>query len=214
MRLAKHALHFATVMTLLVSLSFDYGSCASAQQSAPAGIVGRWRSLETSKGGIGSVYEFRSDGTVDFSSGAVVEMQWRIENDQLVLSPPEAGGAEQKQTLKWLGDNKLTLATQAGVTELARVGDRGDADNPIIGEWIEGREMAGHKLEARWLVYPGGKLLFVMPFAIQRGSYTVSDAVLHLKVPSLNPEFRFRLTDRFLTLSKPEDDREDHYARY
>jgi hypothetical protein len=97
MRLAKHALHFATVMTLLVSFSFDFGSCASAQQSAP---VGRWRSLETSKGGIGSVYEFRSAGTVDFSSGAVVEMQWRIENDQLVLSPPEAGGAEQKQTLK------------------------------------------------------------------------------------------------------------------
>jgi hypothetical protein len=72
MRLVKRALHFVALMALLVSFSFDFGGCASAQQSAPAGIVGRWRSLGASKGGIGEVWEFRSDGTVDYSPGAVV----------------------------------------------------------------------------------------------------------------------------------------------
>jgi len=176
--------------------------------------VGRWRSLETTKGGIGKVYEFRSDGTVDGSLGAVVEVPWRIENNQLILPPGTIGGAEQKYTLKWLGDNKLSLGSEAGVTELARVGDRADAGNPIIGEWIENREMAGRKLEAHWLFYQGGKLLFLMPFVTQHASYTISGSALYLKKPSLKPDFRFELTENLLTLSEPEGGHEYRYARY
>lgn len=214
MRNVKPALHFAVSMSLLVSVSFDFGCCASAQQSSPASIVGRWRSLETSKGGIGEVCEFRSDGTVDYSLGAVVEIPWRVESNQLVLPPATVGGAEQKYTLKWLGDNKLRLETEGGVTELSRVGNRSNTGNPIVGEWIESREMAGRNLEAHWLVYPGGKLLFVMPFAIQHGSYTISGSALHLKISGLAPEVTFNLADNRLALSAPKGGHESDYARY
>ena len=115
MRNVKRALRFAASVTLLACVSFVSGSCDSAQQPSSASIVGRWRSLETSKGGIGAMFEFRSDGTVDFSPGAVVETQWRIENNQLILPSATTGGAEQKYTLKWLGDNKLSLGSEAGV---------------------------------------------------------------------------------------------------
>lgn len=212
---ANHTLRFAASVALLASVSFDFGCCASAQQSSSAGIVGRWFSLERSKGGIGEVCEFRSDGTVDYSIGAVVDMPWRIENNQLILPPATTDGPEQKYTLKWLGDNKLRLETEGNVTELARVGDRSDPVNPIIGEWIENREMGGRNFEAHWLIYNGGKLLFLMPFAIQHGSYTISGSALHLKIPGLKkPEFRFKLADNSLTLSDPEDGQESHYARY
>ncbi len=110
-------------MSLLVSISFGFACCASAQQSSPAGIVGRWFSLERSKGGTGEVCEFRADGTVDYSMGAVVDTLWRIENNQLILPPATTDGPEQKYALKWLGDNKLRLETEGGVTELARVSD-------------------------------------------------------------------------------------------
>ena len=104
---------------------------------------------------------------------AVVEMSWRIEDNQLILPPATVGGAEQKYTLNWLGDNKLRLETEGTVTKLARVGDRSNAGNSIVGEWIESREMNGRNLEARWLVYPGGKLLFVTPFTFQRCTYAI-----------------------------------------
>ena len=128
---------FAVCATLLVCISFDFGCCASAQQPSSASIVGRWRSLETSKGGIGAIIEFRLDGTVDFSPGAVVEMPWRIEREQLILPPATTDGPEQKYTLKWRGDNRLGLEAEGVVTELARVGNRSAPGDPIIGEWIE-----------------------------------------------------------------------------
>jgi len=206
--------NFAACLMLLVCFSFDFGFCASAQQPTSNNVVGRWRSLETSKGGIGVLYEFRSDGTVDFSPGAVVEMPWRVENNQLILPAATTGGTEQKLNLKWLGDNKLSWATEAGVIELARVGNRADAGNPMLGEWIENREMAGRKLEAHWLFYPGGKILLLMPFATQHGTYTISGSALHLNVPGLKPEFKLVLTDNLLTLSEPDGGREDRYARY
>lgn len=214
MQNVKRALRFAASVTLLVCVSFFSGSCDCAQQPSSASIVGRWRSLETSKGGIGAMFEFRPDGTVDFSPGAVVETQWRIENNQLILPSATTGSAEQKYTLKWLGDNKLSLGSEASVQELARVGNRANAGNPIIGEWIESREMAGRNLEVHWLFYLGNKLLFLMPFVTQHGSYTISGSALHLKMPSLKPEFRFELTDNLLTLSEPEGGHKDRYARY
>jgi hypothetical protein len=213
-RNVKHPLCFAASVALLAWMSFDSGCCASAQQTSSASIVGRWRSMETSKGGIGYMFEFRSDGTVDFSPAAVVETQWRIENNQLILPPGTVGGAEQKFNLKWLGDNKLSLTTGADVTELARIGDLANPGNPIVGEWIESREMAGRNLEAHWLFYLDGKILFLMPFVTQHGSYTISGSALHLKVPGLGPEFRFELTDGVLTFSAPEGGDAVRYAHY
>jgi hypothetical protein len=188
---------------------------ASAQQPSNGSIVGRWRSLETSKGGIGQVYEFRSDGTLDYSPGAVVEMPWRIDNGQLVLPPETDDGAERKAKLKWSGDNKVSLNSEAGVViELSRVGNLADAKNPIIGEWIEHREMAGVKLEAHYLFYPSGKLLLVIPFTVQHGSYTLSGSALHVKMQDHNTDVKFDLTDSILTVNDPEGHQAYRYARY
>jgi hypothetical protein len=212
---ANHRLRFAASAGLLACVSFHFGCFASAQQSSSLGIVGRWFSLERSKGRIGQLCEFRSNGTVDYSIGAIVDMPWRIENNQLTLPPATTDGPEQKYTLKWLGDNKLRLETEGSVTELARVGNRSANGNPIIGEWIENREMGGHNVEARWLFYARGKVLLLIPFAIQHGSYTISGSALHLKIPGLmKPEFRFKVADNSLTLSDPEGGQESHYARY
>jgi hypothetical protein len=208
---------FAACVAILVCVSFYFVCCASAQQPPSASIVGRWRSLETSKGGIGAIIEFRSDGTVDFGPGAVLDVPWRIENNQLVLPPATTSGEEQKYTLQWLNDNKLGLRTGASVTELARVGSRANVDNPIIGEWIEHREMAGRNLEARWLIYQGGKLLFIMPIVTQHGSYTISGSALHIILQGPKPESRFEsfeLSDNLLILSEPEGGNQDRYARY
>jgi len=208
---------FAVCVALLVCVIFDFGYCASAQQQSSASIVGRWRSLETSKGGIGALIEFRSDGTADFSPGAVVEMPWRIENNQLIMPSGTNGGAEQRVNLKWLGDNKVSLVSDATSIELTRVGDRANASSLIIGEWIQSREMAGRKFEAHYLFYEGGKLLFLMPFVIQHATYTISGSALNIIMLSPKPESRsdlFELSDNLLIISRSDSGHKDRYARY
>jgi hypothetical protein len=216
MMLCMNRIIFA-ISLLLACANFDSGSCASAQQPSSTSIVGRWRSLETSKGGLGSIIEFRSDGTVDFGIGAIVEMPWRIENNQLILPSETNGGAERKTNLKWLGDNKLSLVSEAAVIELARVGDPANAGNPILGEWIENRKIEGRNFEAHYLFYPGGKLLFLMPFVTQHASYTVSGSTLHIIMPDPKPKSisdLFELSDNLLTLSESGGGHKDRYARY
>ncbi len=204
----------STAVALVICVSFVFGPCASAQQPSSAGIVGRWRSLETTKGGIGQIWEFRSDGSVDASIGAVVNMPWRIDNNQLILPPDTTDGPEVKCTMKWLGDNKLRCEAEGSVIELARVGEGSDPGNPIVGEWTENREEGGHKFEYRYLFYAHGELLLLIPMAIQHGSYTISGSALHVEREGLTREFRFKLADNLLTLSAPKGGEESHYARY
>jgi Family of unknown function (DUF5640) len=190
--------------------------CASPDDASSGQIVGRWRSLEISKGGIGAIYEFQADGVVDFSPGAVVEMPWRIENGQLVLPSGAVGGSGQKLTLKWLGENKVQFVSGNSTgNELTRKGDRSDAANPIIGEWIGTRDMGGRKLEMHWFFYPGGHGLFLLPFETQHGHYTITNRTLHIEMPNTKAQdFKFELKDNALTLFKPEGSGEYRYARY
>ena len=161
------------------------------------------------------MYEFHSNGIAYFSLGAVVEAQWRIENNQLVLPSDTVGGAERKSTLKWHGDSNLNLADGSpSGTELTRVGARTDDSNPIIGEWIVNQEMEGRTLEAHWLFYRGGKSLFVMPFKTQHGTYNVSGSALHIKTPDIKTDYKFELTDGLLTLHEPDGSHVSRYVRY
>lgn len=207
----------AVRVSFLVCLTIIGHRCVSAQQSSSsAGIVGRWRSLETSKGGIGAMYEFHADGTADFSPGAVVEMTWRIEKDQLIFPPASAGEPEEKRTLKWLANNRVSLVTAGhpGGAELTRVSNRAAANNPILGEWIENREMAGRTLQAHWFFYPGGKGLLLIPFVTQHGPYAITGSVLHIEMPNTTSvDCKFELKDDALTLFKPEGG-EYRYGRY
>ena len=189
--------------------------CAAPDDTSLRQIVGRWRSLETSKGGIGATYEFHADGAVDFSPGAVVEMPWRMEDGQLLLPSGGVDGSEQKLTLKWLGENRVQFVSgNSTADELTRKGDRSDT-NPIIGEWMGTRDMGGRKLEMHWFFYSAGKGLFLLPFVSQHGHYTITNRTLHVEMPNTNAQdFKFELKDNALTLSKPDGSGEYRYARY
>lgn len=207
--------YLCTAITLVVCFTFVFAPYASAQQPSSAGIVGRWHSLETSNGGIGQIWELRSDGTADYSTGAVVTMPWRIENNQLVLPPATKDGPEQKYTLKWLGDNKVRWEIDGdGVAELERVGKRPDPGNPIVGEWMENREIGGRTLETRSVFYPRGEVLLLIPMSVQHGTYSTTGSALYLKQQGLTRQFKFKLAGNLLTVSASKGGQEFRLARY
>jgi hypothetical protein len=151
-----------------------------------ADLLGRWRATETSKGGIGAMYEFRADGTVNFSPGAVVEMPYRVEDNFLIMAG-ETQGSEQKTAIEFVGSDKFRLKRPTGVpgqaraVELLRQGTAPDRHNPIIGEWIEHREMGGRQLEAHWLFSGGGKVLLLIPFVTSHGHFSIRGSAIHME---------------------------------
>jgi len=154
---------------------------ASGQQSGPtsaANLIGRWRSVETSKGGIGAVYQFHSDGTVDFSPGAIVEIPYRVEGDQLILPPATTTGPEVKSVLSWPRDRVMRIAMLGVVTEYQRQGGPVDPRDPLLGEWLTFREMDGRQMPEEMFFYPDGKGLLVIRFTTQLGRYSLTDGRL------------------------------------
>jgi hypothetical protein len=163
------------LLILLATLPLASGQQTSANSAA--GLVGRWRSVETSKVGIGAVYEFYPNGTIDFSPGAIVDMPYRTEGDQLILPPDTTTGSEMKTTLTWPSNNVLRMSTQGQSEEYQRQG-AADPRDRLLGEWLTSREMDGQKMPTEMFFYPSGKSLLVIRFTTQHGRYTVTNGRL------------------------------------
>jgi hypothetical protein len=185
----------------------------------PSKLVGRWRSLETSQGGIGALLEFHADGSVDFSPSAVVEASYRMEGNQLILPSDTKAGPEQKMTIEFVGDDKLHFrpagnnAAEPKSVELVRRGARTDPSNRLIGEWNGTRDIGGHQVEMRWLFYPAGKSLLLIPFYTDHGHFTVEGAKIRFDLPRQKlPEGHFDIDGDVLKL--PGKKTVSPYARY
>jgi hypothetical protein len=181
---------------------------------APTALIGRWRSLETSRGGIGSMITFREGGALEFSPGAVVEMPYRIESGQLVLPGGKEGAAENRQKIVWLGDDKLRLDQENGAgIELTRAGNRESASEPILGEWHGRRDMGGQEVSILFFFRREGRSLLLIPFLTQTGKYTVDKAHIHLEWPDCPiPEAEFAVDADALTFTA--DGKTTRYSRY
>jgi hypothetical protein len=180
-------------------------------KSVPASIVGRWRSLATTQGGIGAMLEFHSDGVVDWSPGAVVEMDYRIEGDKLVLPPATKTGPEQSRALEWLGEDRVLLKDTGD--ELSRRSARLDPKHPIVGEWTGKYGFSGRQVESRWLFYANGKMLLLIPFGSLHGHYTTNQQTIRMELPGRSSwQGKFEVRGDLLILTGEQG--ESRLARY
>jgi hypothetical protein len=163
-------------MKMLVLVMCAALPLAMAQQ--PADLLGRWRSVETSKGGIGAVYYFQADGTVEFSPGAIVDMPYRVEGDQVIFPPGTTNGPETKFKLNWSSDRTMRQSTQGHVDEYQRQGTAPDPRDPLLGECLGSRERDGRQMPEEMFFYPAGKSLLLILFTTQSGRYSVTKGKL------------------------------------
>jgi hypothetical protein len=214
-RRSRHIVCTRSIRLGLFLLAAGWANAATSDQ-----VVGRWRSLKTSKGGIGAIYEFRPNGDVDYSPGAIVASSFRVEGDQLWIHDSSSGGSEQKLKIKWIGEDKFRLEPESkskGETkrsELTRKGQRADPKNPIVGEWTGTQDMRERKLAVLWLFHPDGKSLFLMPFAPQRGHYKVQKSTIRIELPIGTIIRTFEINDDVLTFADPSGPGQARLARY
>lgn len=174
----------AARIALGLLLSTLLASSALAADARTTPLLGRWRSLKNDAGGIGSLFEFREGGAFDYTPATVLEMSYRVEEDTLVLPPESKGGAEHRQKIDWLGEDRIRLSAPGTLSLLlSRKVPRPDAKKSIVGEWTGPRDMGGHEVQALYLFSPDGKLLLLMPFLTSQGRYTVDGTKIQLSVP-------------------------------
>lgn len=202
-----------------VSAALFWVASAGAADAGTAPIVGRWRSLENSQGGVGGMFEFREGGGLEYSPGSVVEMPYRVEGDTLVLPSATLSGAEQELKMEWLPDSRLRLSAPGIMSILlTRRGAKAGDPKSIRGEFFGQREIEGRVVDAVYLFGPDGKVLLLMPFLKTQGSYTVDGDKIRLSVPDRwSAEGTFKVDGNTLTLSikDPKKGMQDsRYARY
>jgi hypothetical protein len=165
-------------MRQIVIALFAMAAWASGQASAD-NLLGRWRPLETSQGGIGAMYDFHADGTIEFSPGAVVEMPYRVEGDELIFPPATTTGPEQRSAIAFLEDSQLRMSARGGTEELRRQGPPPDPQNRLLGEWLGSRDMGGgQRVAVHMFFYPAGRSLLLIPFKTQSGRFTANEGRL------------------------------------
>jgi hypothetical protein len=169
--------------TPLIAVLIAAGTLSSVHAADAHALVGRWLSVETSKGGIGAMYEFRADGTFQFSPGAIVEMPYRLEGDQLILPSATTDGPEQKSTLEWSGKSRfrMSLNGQAGPV-YQRQGTQIDSANPLVGEWLGSSEMDGRKLESRFIFDASGTSRLLIKFSNEHGTWSANEGKLTARI--------------------------------
>jgi len=128
-------------------------------------ITGRWRSVTTTKGGIGAVYVFKPGGSVRYSSAALVDTPYRREGQTLTLGDQVVG-------MGWHPDGRLQFNYGQGVLEdYTRVGKQPDQAEPLIGEWQGTRDFSGRALPVRLIFHQDGQAAMHLEIRTLTGRY-------------------------------------------
>lgn len=96
--------------------------------------VGRWVAEHPSTGGIGSWWDFRPDGTVSQTLGAMVTIPFTRSGNTLTM-PPEAVGAPPSHVKFTVKGDTLSLVSGGKESTYKRVGSAPSASDLLLGKW-------------------------------------------------------------------------------
>ncbi|MGH7267234.1 MAG: DUF5640 domain-containing protein [Candidatus Rokuibacteriota bacterium] len=168
-------------------------------------LVGRWDAEARSRGGLGTWWQFRADGTVSMSLGAMVDDRYRIDGEELTLLPDTAHAADQTVTMRITGDT-LTAAGQT----MRRVGGASPGDPPHVrGVWTYPHYTG---IPAYVELTRDGRHLLRIPMVTQEGRFTRIGRTLRIAWTSGDVvSMAIRLVDETLILQ--DGSRELRYRR-
>ena len=200
------------MLRCLLALTLAVAS-AGAQ---PRKLTGKWRALETSMGGIGSLLEFHADGTMIFSPGAIVPSKYRVEDDTIVSTYKDLRtGKESEDEVEFELAGDATLRYGSPPVEMTRVGKPVDATNLLLGTWTSTADFEGTKLSRYFHFASDGTELLTIPFRKDPGRYTLEGNTIRIEVQG-RPwiEGQIRWEGDVLVLPKPRKPGEMKFKRY
>ncbi len=155
-------------MVIVTSLLLAAMSCPPPASEM---LVGRWESHDTSKGGIGHVIDFRSDGSFVQSISVLVKLRYELHDNVLTVRDPAAGPGSQQPppiSIRFEGDTIVEEAPGAPSLRRDRIGAPDPSAQQIVGAWRY-RHYTGAIAFERYTA--DGDLFFRLPMKSSAGCY-------------------------------------------
>lgn len=145
-------------------------------------LVGVWESADTTKGGLGAIYEFREDGGLFAGVGALVNLTYDPQDPNLQQMLPDS---------KVPGDE----------SQPQKIIDGPAGSAPYVGVWKFRHYTGGFAYQ--WIT-DDGRILLRVPFPIPWSRYEVKgNKLLVFQKGCPRQEFLFKVTENTLELTKP-----------
>jgi hypothetical protein len=183
------------------------------------------------------MFVFREDGTLEFSPGAVVETEYRVEGNRLIMPGGTVNGPEQVWVIESLMKNELRLSPEewqpkeapgapasAPSMRMMREGEVVDPRKLILGTWqSSGQSPSSDKVSGRsapiikstWQFRADGFVLLTVPFQIEKGRYSIKDDLIRIEIEARpTVEGKVRWDGDVLVIPGPRGSGESRFARY
>ncbi len=177
-----------------------------------AQLEGVWESVERGDSGVGMAYDFRPDGILCTSPGAMFDFVYQFVGGRvLVLSADLSEDPETVMAFR-LENDQLVVDVGEAAPPLVRV-DEGDPEaGPVVGTWkyidtdesdeaLGGTEAAVVRRNTRIRLTSTGKALLRIPFSVDCSAYQVDGSTLTMERSgeTITPTFRVEGDMLFLT---------------
>jgi hypothetical protein len=199
------------VVTLLPAAQPAQPQTVSPPPDTP---VGHWVAEHPSEGGIGSWWNFRSDGTLTHYIGAIVTSPITRSGDTFTSPSPTTNGPPITVKYHVDGDTLHLTSPNALDQTLTRVGSAPSASDPLLGRWKPNppaKPSIDPTIAAQQRIMTNAILFFSadntesvrIPFTSFEGTW---DATAHtFQLQNQNGSFSFQRTGAKLTLGQPPD---------
>jgi hypothetical protein len=164
----------------------------ACQPSGSTAFLGLWETVAPASGdGIGHTIELRADGSFVEATTVIVDIDYRLSGDELVLGNPSAkdAGAGASKRVRMAGGKLIEKGPDGSVTEKERLGPAVAAEPWIVGAWRY-RHYTGATAFERY--DPDGKAHLRIPMRSSAGCYAVVGEEVTLGKGELGKGVRLR----------------------
>jgi hypothetical protein len=206
------ALIRAVVLCVVVFIGVSLSG--QSQTSSVDTPVGHWVAEHPSHGGIGSWWDFRSDGTLTMRIGTIVTLPITRTGDTFTSPPATINGPPSKVTFRVAGDTLHLTSPDSAEQTLARVGQAPSATDPLLGKWRPlppAMPSTDPNIAAQQKMMTNAILVFSadntesvrIPFTSVEGTWDATARTL--RVQNRPGTYTFERTGAKLTLGQPPD---------
>jgi hypothetical protein len=133
-------------------------------------LLGKWRSVTMSKGGIGALLDFRPGGRFDYIPAAIVPGRYSVEEQRLTMT--DSDGEQTVMNIEAISTETLRLGVpKAGSLDLKRVGRPEDPEHLLLGVWVTVQAMEGLPSRGYYYFRSDGTETFTVPFRTDQCQY-------------------------------------------